>query len=209
MQVYMGKINLHAHTSYSDGVGSLKDMVLIAKGHGHVCFVSSDHDYMMSLKTYCDQLKEAQEISGLYGIKVFCGLEISLYHEEAVLIGENACRSWMSIYHSIREGKADVRVSHLKEIISEHESGLCLVHPCLRGPAEFYSMFDAYEIGNAGSIWPDDMIQKMETLMPGKRQVKGSDAHSTNWYDTQLGVCNDTDQTFSTEGDIIKWLKSV
>lgn len=91
---------------------------------------------------------------------------------------------------------------------------LVLVHPgCRSEDPEFYEMFHGYEICNSGIYWPENRIQKMKSLMPSSRPVKGIDCHSLGCFNREdsgerVYPCNEVEEEIRTEQDIIRWIKS-
>ncbi len=178
---------------------------------GHTCLVTSDHDYWMTPASYEKQIKESEDVSRELGFPIINGLEISLWCEEAVLIGTDACRRWL------RERQKQEHKAHLGDHGKNHayktmpqlldglDYALCLVHPGLRDPVD-YSMFHAYEVMNSGSEWDDATISRMRELMPNAKPVRGMDAHS-NRGDHHLESCNAIGSPIDNESDIIHWIK--
>lgn len=210
----MPRLNLHAHTTYSDGANSLRDMAVLAKGSDFVAFISSDHDYLMDAEKYERQLAEARWVSWEVGFPVICGLELSLWHEEAVLIGEEACKAWLafrdSFTYSVLPNKIkNITREEILAIIGAFEYGLCLVHPARRGPKELYSIFHCYEIMNSGRVWPPHAITELENLLPEARQVKGIDAHCKDDLVDEYYKCDEVIVGVWDETSIIQWMKGL
>jgi hypothetical protein len=172
----------------------------------HVCMVISDHDYMMTLEKYKKQRKEAAKLSKELKFPIICGLEISLWSEEAVLIGSKVCERWLEQRDMLRKLK-----ERAWEFFSPRPSdnhALCLVHPSLRGYPRIYTIFDCYEVMNAGSIWPDKCRELMAELMPQAIPVKGIDAHSVKYLLDPRCECNGVEDGKWNERAVIKWMKS-
>lgn len=68
------KIDLHNHTTYSDGVLSCEELVLRAKRNGVSVFALTDHDSVFG----CE---EAFQFGLKYGVYVIKGLELSTYYK--------------------------------------------------------------------------------------------------------------------------------
>lgn len=209
-------LNCHAHTNFSDGSNTIRQMAEFCKKHGHCMFVSSDHDYNMDPCGYETQVGLSRLVSeDLDLFPIVNGLEISLWHEEAILIGEAACRRWLA--H--REGRGDDRVHEFKtvrEILGDPATyALCLAHPVLRllapsklerfhNTPEFYQLFDAYEDPYCGHHWDDARKAQLRSLMPTARAVASLDAHRLSYYSAEPNVLNDP---ITTESELIAWLK--
>lgn len=210
-------INLHAHTNYSDGCSSIATYAEVAKRCNHVCLVITDHDYMMTRDTYRQQLAEAELMSKEYGIAIICGLEISLWYEEALLFNKEACLDWLDrrerfvIQSEQGLSKFDYLACYIKEITQKYDCALILVHPHIH-PEHSKSLFDngiiqlfnGYEIRNGRYDWPLDKIEYMECIMPKAKQYKNYDCH----HDLDFSqLTNETDEYIGTEQELIKWIK--
>ncbi|HVE12453.1 MAG TPA: PHP domain-containing protein, partial [Elusimicrobiota bacterium] len=66
----MGRVDLHCHSTYSDGTLAPAEVVRRAKAKNIEFLVLSDHD---SVSGY----PEAREAGEKLGVKVFCGIEIN------------------------------------------------------------------------------------------------------------------------------------
>ena len=71
-------IDLHTHTTYSDGSQSPTDLVKEAAGLGLSALAVTDHDTV-------DGLAEAMEAGERYGIEVVPGIEINLEHDRVTM----------------------------------------------------------------------------------------------------------------------------
>ncbi len=71
-------IDLHSHSSYSDGTKSPAELVQLASVSGVSALALTDHDTM-------DGVQEALAASKEYGVEVVPGLEISVVHEKKPL----------------------------------------------------------------------------------------------------------------------------
>lgn len=210
------KLNLHLHTVYSDGNNTVEEMALWLRSLGHCCLVTSDHDYYMSPEKYESQLVESAEVSKRLGFPIINALEISLWTEEAVLVGVDACRRWLAERqkpeHRVLGG--DTLFNHtwktMPRLLDGMNYGLCLVHPGLREQLD-YGMFHAYEVMNSGSPWSAEDVARMKELMPVARPVRGMDCHSVRvWEERQdpyLNSCNEVADPIESEDQIIAWLR--
>lgn len=208
------KLNLHLHTKYSDGNSTILEMANVCKEQDHVALVISDHDYCMDPKSYRKQCSEAKNLSGEIGYPIICGLEISLYYEEAVLIGQAACLAWLYFRKKHRSKNWDEiyrfapGVDAIKKVLHPFNYGLCLVHPGAHGPKELYEIFHCHEIMNAGHEWPRDAQDKLLGLAPQSKPVRGIDAHSTLWFSKEHRCqCNEVEPGEWDEEKIIEWMK--
>ncbi|MGM9971336.1 MAG: PHP domain-containing protein [Anaeroplasmataceae bacterium] len=69
------KADLHNHSTYSDGIYSVRELISIAKEKGADVIALTDHDSVYGLK-------EAMSIGIQNGIKVIPGIELSTIHNE-------------------------------------------------------------------------------------------------------------------------------
>ena len=88
------KGDLHMHTNYSDGLNSLKEMVVAAKKMGHEYIAITDHSKSSAHGLSDDELlKQINEIKKLdYGIKIFTGMEINIKTNGDLDISDNLLR---------------------------------------------------------------------------------------------------------------------
>lgn len=215
----MSNINLHTHTNFSDGLSSIQSYAIKAKELNHAALVITDHDYMkMSVDKYNSQLREAERVSDIYEIPIICGLEISLWFEEALLFNKDACLDWLSyrpkmIYSEkmILDFPIEQTPLYIKEIKQKYDCALVLCHPdcstnwniCMH-EYNVYSLMDGYEISNHGIMWPQSSIEWMEVIMPTAKQFKNYDAHIVDHFS---GVCNEINIEIKNENDLINWVK--
>lgn len=209
----MPLLNLHLHTTYSDGRCSMREMAETLRATGHVALVTSDHDYCMTPEKYEEQLQEARQIQVDLGFPIICGLEVSLWYEEAVLISEDACRAWLKLRVDKKAVDCYFRVhaNDVRELLKPIEHGLCLVHPGAHGDPELYRLFHYHEIQNGPAEWPEDAQEKLKKLAPQSKPVRGYDCHSTmGFYDDRLRGkyrCNLVEDGEWDEQAIIRWMK--
>ena len=212
------KLNLHCHTNYSDGGDSFRDMAIETMNQGHVAFVCTDHDYMMNPIKYEQQLHEAKLLEEELNFPIICGLECSFYSEEAVLIGKDACRTWLN-YREEHQKTYPADLPYMFKIPAETIANLlypfnhafCLVHPGGKGLPELYKLFHCHEIMNSGAEWPLEAQEKIQNLAPQSKPVRGIDAHSINALQDIRSICNNVDSFYIegwNESNIIKWMKT-
>jgi hypothetical protein len=191
------------------------EMARVFKDNDHVALVTSDHDYLMTPDKYEQQLIEAQVVSKALSFPVICGLEISLYYEEAVLIGTEACKAWLEYRKKHRADalekfyKFHPPISDVKVVLEGHSYGLCLVHPGLRGTEDLYKLFHCYEHTNGRSKWDKEDLDQLKILAPQARGIIGLDAHSTLYISDPLYVCNEAEAGNWDEQKIIEWMRKI
>jgi len=190
------KINIHAHTIFSDVVNSPYVMAVKAKELGFSALVITDHYYgqdaqfslnkhnMSLLKNAC---KEARKI-----LPVIIGLEVPFAGQEVLIFGGAAINS------IIKNGKPDTEeMLRLKRITG------CAVILCHPGKdfEEAAKVVDGFEQYNSGF----DFFKKRGFGSLGyKQRWCNSDAHGVE----ALGKAyNIVDTKIENESDLIKYIK--
>lgn len=197
------KINIHAHSIFSDGRNSPYHMAMKAKELGFCCLVITDHWYPCredvsltweKLKLLRSSVREAEEV-----LPVIIGLELPVAGEEILVFGEEAIRSIAA------EGNIKFELSHvriLKKTIPECAYILC--HP--RQPsAELIEVIDGYELGNSGQNWIDDRSEKFKEQLSHLPAWSNSDAHMSNMLTWGF---NQVNAEIKNETDLISYIKS-
>ena len=93
----MNKINLHCHSTYSDGLPTLEELVIEHKKEGFDCFIVTDHLYSGSLysdmslnpASYKKQTEELEYLERKHDFRCFQGVELGVYHEEVLVFGQS------------------------------------------------------------------------------------------------------------------------
>jgi len=86
------KGDIHMHTTYSDGAGSIRDMAMKAKGMGYEWIVITDHAIGLGVVGGIDlgewrrQLEEAKRVEKEVGIRIFVGIEANIMSDGSVMI---------------------------------------------------------------------------------------------------------------------------
>ena len=221
-------INLHTHSTYSDGVSTMAEYAIKAKDLGHVCLVVTDHDYMLKRthlsptiiesdedyklkqEQFIQQIQEAKEVELVHGIGVIVGLEITInMWTEALLFGQVACIDWFNKRKDIRKDIDNGGYGLLKEFLNSHEHALILCHPYMEYVGNlynpnFYEMFHGYEIKNSGHTWTEDQVKTLKDLIPNAKPFKNYDAHHLGQFG---GECNEVDIYIGNEYELIKWIR--
>ena len=204
------RINLHTHTIFSDGGSNIKAYAEKAKINQHLVLCLTDHDYKMNRKKYIEELLEAELVSKEIGIPIICGLEISVFYEEALLFGKEACINWLE--RRWGEGITHEETpSYLKEIKARYNCALVLCHPQLNTQYDkamfesgILSLFDGYEITDHKDLFPPDKIEWLETIMPRAKQYRNFDAHHVDDFE---GITNEVNIVVQNENDLIQYLR--
>ena len=218
------KINLHAHTIYSDGHNSIKEMALKAQECGHVALVLTDHDYCFfrDLDTeipleeppeckFLRECAEAEIISKKLNFPIFVGMEISLYIEEAILFGREAILEFLKERDNIIDCFKNKQIPEFN--FRKHKHALIVVHPGIGHKAaqyaeilSAYDVFHGYEIMNHGVLWKPEAVSEMARIMPKAKQFKGLDAHGVMIFERHPECCNAINKALLTEDELIDWI---
>ena len=191
------RINIHAHSFFSDGVNSPFVMATEAKRLGFSALVITDHFYgrkipefmsPMSFKILKRSCHEAKDI-----IPIILGIEVPFMGQEVLVFGGAAIKS------ILENGKPDMD----KMLKLKKETG-CAVILCHPGEDFHFAIpaLDGYERFNSGFDYFRDNrdFGKLEDL-PG---WCNSDAHT--FEDLKTGY-NQINSKIKNEGDLIKYIK--
>ncbi len=194
------KINIHAHTFFSDGSNSPIEMAREAKRLGFTALVVTDHYYggrhpeleitYEKLKSYNKALREARTI-----LPVIRGLEVAFGGEEFLLFGSTAIK-WLLSTHGLTT-KADVL-----KMKRDHHCAIILCHP-QDSHKDWVEVLDGYEAHNSGQDW----FSKGRELgcLKGLQAWHNSDAHHKDWLKEGYNI---VDTKIETEDALIKYIKS-
>lgn len=209
----MNKIDLHAHSMWSDGSGTIEEMTTEYERLGFIASIITDHDYMIKDKYVIDkqreEIKELNE-SSKFSIPIIQGCEITLtYGEEAILFGEKAIDHWFTIID---------KKEYEPGMFDDFNHAIIWVHPriyekySLIENAKFLSSFHGFEIENGGKHifsenYKDNGIDKINKIQEFIKYepYKNSDAHSVRMIKSS---CNEIDRDITNEKDLIDWIKS-
>ncbi len=192
------KINIHAHTIFSDGLNSPYTMALKAKELGFTALVITDHFYgrdvpefmgkvtMRVLKRAC---REAKEI-----IPIIIGIEVPFMGQEVLIFGGAA------IKHILENGKPTM--NKLLKLKKETGCAVVLCHPS-EGYEQVVPVIDAYEHFNSGVSMLEGRGVGFD-LLAGMQGWCNSDAHKVEFLEYGYNI---VDSKIETEGDLIKYIK--
>jgi len=208
----MIKLNLHAHTNYSDGKNTLEDMVLAYKRNGFLCAVVTDHVYSTNYKlsltenTYQYQIYKATKLIGELNYPIICGLEISCRElgEEIILLGDKACVEFMHQRSKLLTYKNQIVDNYqiLKDIKNKYKSYTILAHPFLNNIDDLDRMgrivdvIDGFEVINAGQF--QFLNRSIPVELNDKARYCNSDAHSVKQL---LRCCNTLTKDYAIKND--------
>ncbi len=192
----MYKINLHAHSIYSDGNNIIDEIVAEYKKHDFSIAVITDHCYRKSSVFYDSHLKsisispdtylraseDALRASNRYSIPVVIGVEFDLGYNEMVVIGSDAIKYLLDQ----REAGIDICAKTMEYAKHKYNLSYILVHPNteIRKNDKYfiekrltYPMLHAYELYNRACKFFDDE-NPLPDYLEGKLALCNSDAHS-------------------------------
>lgn len=192
------KINIHAHTIFSDGQNSPFTMALKAKELGFTALVITDHFYGHDYPEYMsihklDTLKKACK-EAVAILPVIIGLEVPFMGQEVLVFGGGAVKA------ILRNGKPTM--DEMLQLKQETGCAVILCHPSedfeLAAPA-----VDGFEHFNAGNdFFP--VGERSFGPIEGKQRWCNSDAHRV----ADLGSAyNIVDSKITSEPDLIRYIK--
>ena len=200
------KINLHAHTDYSDGVNTIEEMARISRKIGFTALVITDHFYpgapglSLSLDSFNKQIEEARIVSNKLKYPIILGAECILENKDEVnVFGTDA------IKHILRSNSDSIEL--FKQVKKDYNCSMILNHPSNNHMMSYYidllTLVDGYELYNRGiKCIRDEDIEQIFTLVPF---YSNSDAH----IDYNLnGNYNIVTEKITTEDQLINFLKS-
>ncbi|MEG1141982.1 MAG: hypothetical protein RSE41_06015 [Clostridia bacterium] len=222
----MFKINIHCHTTYSDGREPLAVMMLEHIKQHFSAFVVTDHlkviqrlsDYKKSLNDINhieQQRKELNSLSRYLNYSAIQGVELWLKEEEVLLFGIEVIRE---VCRFINDYEGDNIYVDVIKFISERKTrcAVVLCHPRLSGAFtekmdEYYmllhSIIDGYEVFNCGINWVEEHLntakQQWLQFTHGK-EFCNSDAHC---LENIVHGNNSHERPIRCEEELIKWIK--
>jgi predicted metal-dependent phosphoesterase TrpH len=192
------RLNIHAHTIFSDGCNSVYTMALKAKEIGLSALVITDHFYgleypeFMTLEKYKILKKEAREAAEI--LPVIVGLEVVFMGQEVLVFGESA------ILQILTNGKPDMNT--MLRLKTNTGCAIILCHP---GEFEFtVPALDGFEHFNSGHNYFPEGKRDFGSLAKLPRWCN-SDSHIKQDLETAYNII---DTEIKTELDLIKYIKS-
>jgi predicted metal-dependent phosphoesterase TrpH len=198
------KINLHAHTIFSDGANTPLAMAMEAKRLGHTALVLSDHYYgagdwhNLNKEKYRLLKKATKEATKITGLPVIIGIELCFHQEEILVFGSSLIRT--IIEH--RDADRPLSVALLEAWKQEHYSAFVLCHP--GDPENWQSLrplLDGFERYNSGQ---DQFNDRPCKALFGLPQWCNSDAHQVEGLDR---AWNEISHKITDEAGLIKYIK--
>lgn len=191
----MYKLNLHAHSEYSDGHDSIVDIAKAYNEYGFSsCIItdhvySGDHNISLNLEKFQRQLEEAKRLMDNNGYPIILGAEFTVAKtEECLVFGTEAILELLKIrQNQIEQGYlAPVSIDDLKTVRDKFDCAVILCHPNLpeyqtEQGRDFIQIggvdvIDGFEAYNSGHYF----FKKREIPkeFDGLLQLCNSDAHS-------------------------------
>lgn len=201
----MYKINLHAHTIFSDGSNTPYVMALKAKELGFTSLVITDHLYTniggaASLNSERFNMLKRAKGEAKRILPVIIGVELAFGNEEMLVFGSAMINEIMTF----RESGTEITMDHLLNWKHKHDSAFILCHPI--NPVNWPNLrpiLDGYErINSAQDMFKDD--RELDAL-EGLPSWCNSDAHHNK--SLSFGY-NLVDTKIETETDLIQYIKS-
>lgn len=119
------KGDLHIHSCYSDGLGSIEDITRAAQNLGYEYIAITDHSRSLKLAHGLDKtaiykkLKELEEVNKKYSkIKIFCGSEVDILSDGALDYPDSILKKFDLVIASIHSGFKQSRGKLTKRIIA-------------------------------------------------------------------------------------------
>jgi len=214
----MQKLNLHAHTNFSDGQHTPWGLANELKKLGHKTIVITDHDIYMTPDRFLQQMELAKEAEKELEVNIICGLEcFTLYDQEIGLFGSQAVLSYLHYREDEEKKSSNKQIIFTPEFRNKHlantNHAIILHHPFLVNrkdigyiteDKEFWGMIDAVEETNADKHFD---LSKIASVLNGKRRLAGMDIHDDT---TMKCACNlvDYEIPLDSESDIIAFIKT-
>lgn len=204
----MYRINIHAHTIFSDGANTPYRMALEAKRIGLTSLVVTDHYYgpeynigesitrnkMHLLEKAC---KEAKSI-----LPVIIGLELAFGGEEMLVFGSAVIKEILNC----GEQKTAFGMETLLQWKKKHDCAFILCHPGEEKNWEkLLPLLDGYEEFNSGdNMFKAGDIERSRGCLSGLPGWCNSDAHNAGSLHRGHNI---VDTKIETETDLIRYIK--
>lgn len=205
------KLNLHAHTKYSDGKNTIKEMAAEYKKLGFSCAVISDHYYgeygqydhfSMNRKKFLEAKEDAKIASDELEFPVIIGMEYGFFKSEEVLcFGEEFI---MKLYEGVKY------LDDFLKLRDNHPSACVLCHPGLNeGPNGFihfggHNAIDGFEHYNSGQNMFRTAWRQVPKEFEGLTAFSNSDAHAARNLNRAYNL---VDKDIKTEEELIAYIR--
>lgn len=224
MEITLYKLNLHAHSKFSDGSHSVNSMAMRYKSLGFTCCVLTDHvysndaPYSNSLEKYIRQIEEAKKASIENNIPIILGAEFSVSKsEECLVFGQEAILYLLTLRD---EKRKRIKTNSIQDLVITYEDlifvkelfpcAVILAHPMLSPlpcgiiPLKGHLALDGYERFNSCQDFFGDRRDVPEELkdLPS---FCNSDAHSMFEIDDCYNVVY---ENITSEEQLISYIKN-
>ena len=230
----MYKINLHAHSIYSDGDSTLSELVNMAESLGHTALVVTDHDwYLDSFEKGHNKIESLKDAP----IPIILGQEISTPFGDCLLFGEKALLAYNGLHISMNKINYSMYYFYKYGVVAKHSDwlqqerylklftermkdenyALVLCHP-FQYEIDSENMKDRvlsshekefFQLIHGVEVQNNKDCINIEWLFQhmkhGVKKLKNSDAHCLKDMST---CCNETEFPIKNENDLIFWLKT-
>lgn len=206
--VDMPYINFHAHSTVTDGVSSMEEIVKESIDLDFCCAIITDHIFSSSTEAFNltrtdfnKQLEEAKQLESKYNFPVIIGAEVAISgSEEIIVFGVETIRQILKL----RDRYNSILFNDLIAIKAVTDCCYLLAHPMRIAKLirqKFIYYLDGYEHIHSGTIIPG-VEQFKRYPMVG---ICSSDAHSSEY----LGRCyNEIEDNISNEIELIHYIKT-
>jgi len=204
----MFKINLHAHSRYSDGSNTIRDMALESKHLGFSACVITDHVYpsrkgithtvSLDEAKFIKALIEANAVSKELDYPVILGAEFVVNYEEILVFGTGAILSLLIL----RDTNGTISVEDIREARASYGCATIMAHPHKPYQWKAVDILDGFELFNnvVFQFSRNGIPPNFKHLTP----FANSDAHSD--YDLSLSW-NVTERAITNEKDLIAFIR--
>ncbi len=130
--------DLHMHTTFSDGLNSIKEMAKRAKELGYCYIAISDHYSNLALikgvdsKELFNYLEEIEEVSKKLDIKIFKSLEVDILEDGSLAIEGNLIKDFDFIIGAIHSKFNLTKAKQTKRLLKAFSKIDILAHPTTR-----------------------------------------------------------------------------
>ncbi len=225
------KINLHAHSQYSDGAADLEEFAIACKKLEFTAAVVTDHVYHvdmfpgLTLEKYLAEKKEAAVVSKKLDYPIIIGVEIALDEEEVLIFSDKAITDLLkrrkkrqqnyTLTDEPKKKRGIIEISDIKEVKNKYNCAVILCHPVLQkmdeaGELDFVAkkgleILDGYErySSNLDRFYKDR--KHLLNWFTDKTAFSNSDAHRIS----NLKRCyNFVTENITTETELIDYIKN-
>lgn len=201
------KINIHAHTLFSDGMNTPISMAVKAKELGFSALVITDHyyggdfnEYSLNLDKYRLLKKACKEAKNI--LPVIIGMEVAFYGEEVLCFGGGFIRSILECGEEA-QGIVNFTMEQMMEWKRLSGGAVVLCHP---GNNENWKkilpLLDGFEHYNSGQNW---FSNREFGVLSELTSWCNSDAHQIGGLDRGYNIVSNK---IEKEHDLINYIKS-